>query len=82
MEGNQVVVYSNNKPGASIMPGKVNPKQVEAVTMVCFQILGNDTTIYTAGSGGHFEFNVFKPDMIGEILGSTTLMVIVGQVFK
>ena len=53
-----------NEPGSSIMPGKVNPTQVEAITMVCAQILGNDTAISFAGSQGHFELNVYKP-MIG-----------------
>ena len=53
-----------NEPGSSIMPGKVNPTQVEAITMVCAQILGNDTAIGFAGSQGHFELNVYKP-MIG-----------------
>jgi len=53
-----------NEPGSSIMPGKVNPTQVEAITMVCAQVLGNDTAISFAGSQGHFELNVYKP-MIG-----------------
>ena len=53
-----------NEPGSSIMPGKVNPTQVEAITMVCAQIMGNDTAIGFAGSQGHFELNVYKP-MIG-----------------
>lgn len=63
-----------NKPGSSIMPGKVNPTQIEALTMVCAQIIGNDTTISVAGSSGHFELNVFKPVMINALLQSATLM--------
>lgn len=63
-----------NEPGSSIMPGKVNPTQIEALTMVCAQIMGNDTTISIAGSSGHFELNVFKPVMINALLQSATLM--------
>jgi len=64
----------NNEPGSSIMPGKVNPTQVEAMTMVCAQVMGNDTTISIAGSNGHLELNVFKPVMIGALLQSATLI--------
>jgi len=53
-----------NEPGSSIMPGKVNPTQVEAMTMVCTQVMGNNTTMTVAGSQGHFELNVYKPVMI------------------
>lgn len=63
-----------NEPGSSIMPGKVNPTQAEALTMVCAQIMGNDTTITFAGSNGHFELNVFKPVMIAALLQSATLL--------
>jgi len=63
-----------NEPGSSIMPGKVNPTQAEAMTMVCAQIMGNDTTISFAGSNGHFELNVFKPVMISALLQSVTLI--------
>jgi len=63
-----------NEPGSSIMPGKVNPTQIEALTMVCAQIMGNDTTISVAGSMGHFELNVFKPVMINALLQSATLL--------
>jgi fumarate hydratase class II len=63
-----------NEPGSSIMPGKVNPTQVEALTMVCTQVMGNDTTISVAGSNGHFELNVFKPVMIHAFLQSATLL--------
>lgn len=63
-----------NEPGSSIMPGKVNPTQAEALTMVCAQIMGNDTTITFAGSNGHFELNVFKPVMIAAMLQSASLL--------
>ncbi|MEM1295911.1 MAG: class II fumarate hydratase [Verrucomicrobiota bacterium] len=63
-----------NEPGSSIMPGKVNPTQVEALTMVCAQVMGNDTTITIGGSNGHFELNVFKPVMINAFLQSATLL--------
>jgi fumarate hydratase class II len=56
------------------MPGKFNPTQTEAITMVCAQIMGNDTTISVAGSNGHFELNVFKPVMITALLQSLTLL--------
>lgn len=64
----------SNEPGSSIMPGKVNPTQVEALTMVCARVMGNDTTITVAGSNGHFQLNVFKPVMISALLESVTLM--------
>jgi fumarate hydratase class II len=63
-----------NEPGSSIMPGKVNPTQVEALTMVCAQVMGNDTTITIAGSNGQFELNVFKPVMIHAFLQSARLL--------
>lgn len=63
-----------NEPGSSIMPGKVNPTQSEAMTMVCAQIMGNHTTISVAGSNGHFELNVFKPVMIYNLLQSIRLL--------
>ncbi len=59
-----------NEPGSSIMPGKTNPTQSEAMTMVCTQVIGNDTTINMAGSSGNFELNVFKPVMIYNLLQS------------
>ena len=68
------ITIPSNEPGSSIMPGKVNPTQVEAMTMVCAQIMGNDTTISFAGSNGHFELNVFKPVMINALLQSATLI--------
>lgn len=63
-----------NEPGSSIMPGKVNPTQCEAMTMVCTQVMGNHTTITIAGSNGHFELNVFKPVMIYNLLQSIRLI--------
>ncbi|HEX9906153.1 MAG TPA: class II fumarate hydratase, partial [Propylenella sp.] len=63
-----------NEPGSSIMPGKVNPTQSEALTMVCAQVMGNHTTITVAGSQGHFELNVFKPVMAYNMLQSVRLL--------
>lgn len=63
-----------NEPGSSIMPGKVNPTQCEAITMLCAQIMGNHTAITIAGSNGHFELNVFKPVMIHNLLQSIRLI--------
>ena len=63
-----------NEPGSSIMPGKVNPTQSEALTMVAAQVIGNDTTINVGGSSGHFELNVFKPVMIYNLLQSIRLL--------
>jgi fumarate hydratase class II len=68
------IIIPSNEPGSSIMPGKVNPTQTEALTMVCAQVMGNDTTISVAGSSGHFELNVFKPVMINALLQSATLI--------
>ncbi len=68
------IFIPENEPGSSIMPGKVNPTQPEAVTMVCSQILGNDTTISFAGTQGHFELNVFKPVMAYNFLQSAELL--------
>jgi fumarate hydratase class II len=63
-----------NEPGSSIMPGKVNPTQSEAMTMVCAQVMGNQTSITIAGSQGHFELNVFKPVMAYNMLQSLRLL--------
>ncbi|MCF8261312.1 MAG: class II fumarate hydratase [Melioribacteraceae bacterium] len=63
-----------NEPGSSIMPGKVNPTQSEAMTMVCAQVIGNDTAINVGGATGHFELNVFKPMMIYNLLQSIRLI--------
>jgi fumarate hydratase class II len=64
----------DNEPGSSIMPGKVNPTQCEALTMVCAQVMGNDVAISIGGSNGHFELNVFKPMMIYNFLHSARLL--------
>ena len=58
------ITIPSNEPGSSIMPGKVNPTQAEALTMVCAQVMGNDTAINIAGASGNFELNVYKPVMI------------------
>ncbi len=63
-----------NEPGSSIMPGKVNPTQTEAMTMVCAQVFGNDTTVTFAGASGNFELNVFKPVIIFNVLQSILLI--------
>jgi fumarate hydratase class II len=68
------LILPENEPGSSIMPGKVNPTQSEAMTMVCVQVLGNDATLGFAGSQGNFELNVFKPVMIFNFLHSTALL--------
>ncbi len=63
-----------NEPGSSIMPGKVNPTQCEAMTMVCAQVIGNQVAVSVGGSNGHFELNVFKPLIIRNVLHSITLL--------
>ena len=63
-----------NEPGSSIMPGKVNPTQSEAMTMVCCQVIGNDTAVALAGASGNFELNVFKPVLIFNLLNSIKLL--------
>ena len=63
-----------NEPGSSIMPGKVNPTQSEAMTMVCAQVMGNQTTVTIAGATGHFELNVFKPVIANSVLQSLRLL--------
>ena len=68
------LVLPENEPGSSIMPGKVNPTQSEAMTMVACQVFGNDTAIKIAGSQGNFELNVFKPVMIKNLLHSAVLL--------
>ena len=68
------LILPENEPGSSIMPGKVNPTQCEAVTMVCVKIIGNHNGITIAGSHGHFELNVFKPLIIYNILQSISIM--------
>ena len=68
------LILPENEPGSSIMPGKVNPTQSEAMTMVCVQVMGNDAAIGIAGSQGNFELNVFKPLMIHNLLHSIRLL--------
>jgi len=68
------LIIPANEPGSSIMPGKVNPTQCEALTMVCAQVMGNDVAITMAGTQGHYELNVFKPLMAANILQSARLL--------
>ncbi|NBR13140.1 MAG: class II fumarate hydratase [Flavobacteriales bacterium] len=68
------IIIPDNEPGSSIMPGKVNPTQPEALTMVCAQVMGNDMTVSVAGSNGHFELNVFKPVIAYNVLQSARLI--------
>jgi len=68
------IIIPANEPGSSIMPGKVNPTQCEALTMVCAQVMGNDVAIGVGGMQGHFELNVFKPMMAANILQSAQLI--------
>jgi fumarate hydratase class II len=68
------LILPENEPGSSIMPGKVNPTQAEAMTMVCAQVIGNDTTVAIADSQGNFELNVFKPVIIFNVLNSLNLL--------
>lgn len=68
------LIIPANEPGSSIMPGKVNPTQCEALTMVCTQVMGNDTTVAFAGSQGHFELNAYKPVMALNVLESAQLI--------
>lgn len=71
-----------NEPGSSIMPGKVNPTQCEAMTMVCCRVFGNQTTVTVAGSQGHFELNVFKPVIIDAALQSIRLLADAADSFR
>lgn len=71
-----------NEPGSSIMPGKVNPTQSEAMTMVCCQVFGNDAAITVAGSQGNFELNVFKPVLIRNLLHSVRLLADASRSFR
>ena len=68
------IIIPDNEPGSSIMPGKVNPTQPEAMTMVCAQVMGNDVTVSIGGSNGHFELNVFKPVIAANVLQSGRLI--------
>jgi fumarate hydratase class II len=76
------LVLPENEPGSSIMPGKVNPTQSEAMTMVCVQVLGNDAAVGFAGSQGNFELNVFKPVMIFNLLHSVDLLTDASRNFR
>ena len=71
-----------NEPGSSIMPGKVNPTQAEAITMVCAQVMGNDVAVTIGGTQGHYELNVFKPMMAANVLQSATLLADAAQSFE
>ena len=68
------IIIPANEPGSSIMPGKVNPTQAEALTMVCSQVIGNDTTITVGGMQGHYQLNVFKPVMAANLIESAKLL--------
>jgi fumarate hydratase class II len=68
------LILPENEPGSSIMPGKVNPTQCEAVTMVCCQVFGHQTTVTIAASQGHFELNVYKPVIAYAVLSSIRLL--------
>jgi fumarate hydratase class II len=76
------LILPENEPGSSIMPGKVNPTQSEAMTMVAAQVIGNDTAIKVAGSQGNFELNVFKPVMIRNLLHSTRILADACRTFR
>jgi fumarate hydratase class II len=68
------IIIPDNEPGSSIMPGKVNPTQPEAITMVCAQVMGNDVAASIGGATGHFELNVFKPVIASNVLQSARLI--------
>jgi len=68
------IIIPSNEPGSSIMPGKVNPTQAEALTMVCAQVMGNDVAVSVGGSSGHFELNVFKPMIATNLLQSARIL--------
>jgi fumarate hydratase class II len=76
------LILPANEPGSSIMPGKVNPTQAEALTMVCAQVMGNHTTVTVAGSHGHLELNVFKPVIIHNVLQSIRLLADAAESFN
>ncbi|WP_300555749.1 class II fumarate hydratase [Maricaulis sp.] len=75
------IALPENEPGSSIMPGKVNPTQCEAMTMVCAQVMGNNTAVSFAGSQGHFELNVFKPVIIFNVLQSIQILADAARTF-
>lgn len=76
------LLLPENEPGSSVMPGKVNPTQCEAMTMVACQVMGNQVAVTMAGSQGHFELNVFKPVIIRNFLHSTRLIADVCDSFR
>jgi fumarate hydratase class II len=76
------LILPANEPGSSIMPGKVNPTQAEALTMVCAQVMGNHATVAVAGSHGHLELNVFKPVIIHNVLQSIRLLADAAESFN
>jgi fumarate hydratase class II len=76
------LILPANEPGSSIMPGKVNPTQAEAITMVCAQVMGNDVAVTIGGTQGHYELNVFKPMMAANVLQSATLLADAAHSFK
>ncbi|MBL7014628.1 MAG: class II fumarate hydratase [Candidatus Marinimicrobia bacterium] len=76
------IILPANEPGSSIMPGKINPTQCEAMTMVCTQVMGNDATISIAGASGNFELNVFRPVIAHNILQSIRLLADVSDSFN
>ena len=76
------LILPENEPGSSIMPGKVNPTQAEALTMVCARVFGNQTTVAFAGSQGHFELNVYKPVMADAVLQSIRLLADAADSFR
>lgn len=67
------MTFPSNEPGSSIMPGKVNPTQAEAMLMVCIQIMGSDVAVQMSGSKGNFELNAFRPVLISNPFGATDL---------
>ena len=75
------LILPENEPGSSIMPGKVNPTQCEAMIMVCVQVYGNDTSVAIAGSRGNLELNVCKPVIIHNVLQSVKLLTDASEVF-
>jgi fumarate hydratase class II len=68
------LLIPENEPGSSIMPGKINPTQVEALTMIAMQVMANDVAVGFGGAGGHLEMNVYKPLMIANIAQSITIL--------
>ena len=76
------LILPANEPGSSIMPGKVNPTQSEAMTMVCAQVMGNDVAVNFGGASGNFELNVFKPVIIYNVLQSVRLLADACESFK